>query len=80
LRKEEEFKRIASDHGGFLIDVDPRSWDHVDLIILRIQIGVKSKDVVLPCRHMIFIDVLGNHRYHTLQFKVEDEHAFTLTK
>jgi Domain of unknown function (DUF4283) len=36
LWKEEEFKRIASDHGGSLIDVDPRFWDHVDLTILRI--------------------------------------------
>jgi hypothetical protein len=80
LWKEEEFKRIASNHGGFLIDVHPRSWDHVDLTILRIHIGVKSKDVVLSCRHMLFIDDLDNHRYHTLQFNVEDEYAFTHTK
>jgi hypothetical protein len=63
-----------------LIDVDPRSWDHVDLTILRIQIGVRSKEVVLPCRHMFFIDDLRNYRYHTLQFNVEDEYAFTRTK
>jgi hypothetical protein len=34
----------------FLVDVDPRSWEHIDLIILMLRVGVKSKEVVLPCR------------------------------
>jgi hypothetical protein len=60
----QEFKRMSTDHGGFLVDVEPRSWNHVDRTILRIQIEVKSRDVVLPCRNMSFIYDLGN--YHIL--------------
>jgi Domain of unknown function (DUF4283) len=76
LWKDEEFNHIALELGGFLVDVDPRSWEYIDLTILRMKIGVKSKKVVVLCRNMIFIDDLGRHMYFDLQFQVEDVDIF----
>jgi hypothetical protein len=52
--------------GDFFVDVDPRSWEHIGLTILRLRVGVKSKEVVLPCRNMLFIHDTGHHRYFNL--------------
>jgi hypothetical protein len=48
--------------GGFFVDVDPRSWEHIELIILKLRVRVKSREVVLPCRNMLFVDDTGHHR------------------
>jgi Domain of unknown function (DUF4283) len=74
--KEEVFNRIALKLGGYFIEEDPRSWEHIDFTILRIRVGVKSKEVVLPYRKMTFIDDDDSHRFYDLLFKVEDELAF----
>jgi hypothetical protein len=66
LWKEEEFRRIATKLGGFYVDVDPQSWEHIDLTILRTRIRVKSKDVVLPSHNMLFIYDSDNHIFFDL--------------
>jgi Domain of unknown function (DUF4283) len=77
--KEEEFNRIAMELGGYFIEVDPYSWEHIDINILRIRVGVKSKEVVLLCRNMIFIEDDGFHTYYDILFQVEDESVFHRT-
>jgi hypothetical protein len=80
LWKEEVFNRIALELGDYFIETDPHSWEHIDFTVLRIRVGVKSKEVVLLCRNMAFIDDDGSHRFYDLLFKVEDELAFQRTK
>jgi hypothetical protein len=63
LWKKEEFRRIAMELESFFVDVDSRSWEHIDLTILRLKVGVKSKEVVVPCRNMLFVDDTGHHKY-----------------
>jgi Domain of unknown function (DUF4283) len=80
LWKEEEYRRIVTELGDFYVDVDPRSWEHIDLTILRIRVGVKSKNVVLSCRNMLFIYDSDNHQVFYLQFQVEDDQVFHRTR
>jgi hypothetical protein len=65
--------------GGYFIEADPRCWEHIDFTILRIRVGVKSKEVVLPCRNMNFVEDDCSHRFYDLLFQVEDELAFQRT-
>jgi hypothetical protein len=80
LWKEEEFRHIVTELEGFYVDVDPRFWEHIDLTILRIIIGVKFKEVILLYHNMLFTDDSGNHRFFDLQFQVEDDQAFHRTR
>jgi Domain of unknown function (DUF4283) len=80
LWNEKEFKRIGLELGGFFVEADSRSWEHVDLSILRIKVGVKSKEVVLSCRNMFFVDEDGTHKFYDLLFQVDDEIDFQCTK
>jgi Domain of unknown function (DUF4283) len=80
LWEKEEFRRIAMELESFFVDVDSRSWEHIDLTILRLKVGVKSKEVVVPCRNMLFVDDTGHHKYFDLQFQVEDDQAFNRTR
>jgi hypothetical protein len=82
-----EFCRIAFELGGYFIEADPRSWEHIDLTILRIRVGVKSKEVVLSCWNMTFVEDDGSYRFYDdgsykfyyLLFQVEDETIFQRT-
>jgi hypothetical protein len=41
---------------------------------------VKTKEVILPCHNILFIDDSGNHRFFDLQFQVEDDQVFHHTR
>jgi hypothetical protein len=69
LWKEEEFRHIVTELEGFYVDVDPQFWEHIDLTILRIIIGVKFKEVILLYHNMLFTDDSGNHRFLISNFK-----------
>jgi Domain of unknown function (DUF4283)/Zinc knuckle len=43
LWKEEEFRHISMELGGFFVDVNPRSWEHINLTILRLILGLNLR-------------------------------------
>jgi hypothetical protein len=46
------------------------------MTIVRMKVGIKFKESVVPCRNMCFVDDLDRHRYFELQFQIEDVEVF----
>ena len=69
LRTDYEFKRIAEELGGIVIDVDPRAKD--DLETVRMCLGVPNKKKIVSSRDMSFLDEFGRHRFYSLSISIE---------
>lgn len=54
-----EFRKLAEEIGGFLIDVDPRSSGHYDFSVLRLKIGVPDVSIIPKARVDIFEVIIG---------------------
>lgn len=66
-----EFRRLAEELGGFLVEVDPRSSGHHDFTVLRIKIGVPKVDIVPKFRRLHFVSDNENHKYYDLFIDLE---------
>jgi hypothetical protein len=53
---------------SFYLEADPKSWKHIGLFILHIEVSVKSRKVVLPYNNMLFVDDDDTHCYYDLLF------------
>lgn len=54
LWRENEIRQLARDLGGVLLDSNPRSFNRLSMVGLRIKIGVPDKEVIPACRHLLF--------------------------
>lgn len=73
LWKEAEWNHIAEEFGGFVVDIDPRSEDHIYFYVLRIRFGVAAKEVIPKSRRLLFKDENKKIRYYVLTFEIETE-------
>lgn len=73
LWRTPELNQLASELGGILIDSDPRTIEHTNLILTRIKIAVPDKEVIPSCRNLIFTDENGIHSTHLITTIVEDD-------
>jgi Zinc knuckle len=72
--KKFEFERIADElSGSLLLEVDPRSSNHLDFTSLRLKLGVSDLDVIPPFRKLKFTDNNGIIRFFTLFFEIDHE-------
>jgi hypothetical protein len=57
--------------GSLLLEVDPRSSNHLDFIILILKVGVSDVDVIPPFRKLKFIEEDGSVRFYILFFEID---------
>lgn len=73
LWREPELQQLARELGGILIDTDPRTLEHTNLIATRIKISVPDKEVIPACKNLILTDNNGVASTVLIQTLVEDE-------
>lgn len=73
LWRDAEIHQLARDLGGVLLDSDPRSFDRLSMVGLRIKLGVPDKEVIPACRHLLFTEEDGEGFTQLVQTVVEDE-------
>lgn len=73
LWRNPELNQLARELGGVLVDSDPRSIEHTNLVLTRIKIAVPDKEVIPACRNLIFTDEQGVATTYLIQTIVEDE-------
>jgi hypothetical protein len=71
LWRDLKFHRIADELGGVLLDVDPRSADHIDFTMLRIRLGVPALVSIPSCRNIFFLDPQGKIKLYHLSFDTD---------
>jgi hypothetical protein len=60
--KRIEFERIAEElSGSTLLEVDPRSSNHLDFSYLRLKVGVADVDIIPPFRKLKFTEINGSN-------------------
>jgi hypothetical protein len=74
LWRPNEFKKVANElGGGVLIDVDTKSENHLELDVLRMQVGVFDRESIPNKLKMKFTDNNNKVFFHLLTIEVEGE-------
>jgi Domain of unknown function (DUF4283) len=72
--KKFEFERIADELScSILLEVDPRSSNHLDFSFLRMKLGISDIDVIPLFRKMKFHDFDGSISFHIMFFEIDHE-------
>jgi hypothetical protein len=72
--KKYEFERIADElSGSLLLEVDPRSSNHLDFTSLRLKLRVSDLEVIPPFRKLKFTESNGVVRFYILFFEIDHE-------